>query len=84
LSKNKENKLFHIKLTIHYCGGDYSASHKCPAKAKICSNCDKPNHFADVCKSTKKPVNFIIQQQQNHDRRNNSSDELFIDIININ
>ena len=67
----------------YYCGGDYSASHKWPAKGKICSNCDKPNHFAEVCKSNKKSVNFINQQQRNHDHRNNSSNELFIDIINM-
>ena len=82
VKKSKKINYSTSSRQCYYCGGDYSASHKCPAKGKICSNCDKPNHLAKVCKSTKKSVNFINQQQQNHDHRNDSSDELFIDIIN--
>ena len=68
----------------YFCGGDYSPSHKCPAKGKICSNCEKPNHFAKVCKSSKKVVNVINQRHQTNEHQPDSNDELFIDTINMN
>ena len=55
----------------YFCGGDYSQNHQCPAKGKICSNCRKPNHFARVCRGSKKTVNIISSEAQ-------QTDELFI------
>ena len=33
-----------------YCGGNCWEG-KCPAKGRICNYCDKPDHFASVCRS---------------------------------
>ena len=31
---------------------------KCPANGQMCSACNKPNHFARVCRTTKKKKSF--------------------------
>ena len=35
------------------CGGKLPHRGPCPAKGKTCRNCEKPNHFAAVCRSSK-------------------------------
>ncbi|KAJ1129144.1 hypothetical protein NDU88_007515 [Pleurodeles waltl] len=37
------------------CGGAYSHQGKCPAMGKQCTNCQRLNHFAKVCRSAGKP-----------------------------
>ncbi len=45
-----ESKTNH-KSKCGLCGGNYPHSGKCPASGKICNYCEKPNHFANVCRS---------------------------------
>ena len=67
----------------YLCCGDYSPMHKCPAKGKICSKCNKMNHFAKVCRSGKKSINKIESNRADpHDVRY-SDDELFIHEVSI-
>ncbi|KAJ1206011.1 hypothetical protein NDU88_001426 [Pleurodeles waltl] len=37
------------------CGRAYPHQGKCPAMGKQCTNCQRINHFAKVCRSAKKP-----------------------------
>jgi len=37
--------------TCMRCGGEYLHKNKFPALGKLCSKCNKPNHFAKYCKS---------------------------------
>ena len=37
--------------TCTNCGKSHRPDQTCPAKGKICNACDKPNHFANVCRS---------------------------------
>ena len=38
-----------------HCGGAFPHKGLCPAKGKTCRNCNKPNHFAVACRSSKTP-----------------------------
>ena len=47
--------------TCRNCGRKYPHVGRCPSTGKICNKCGKPNHFANVCrssakKSARKPV----------------------------
>ena len=43
--------------TCRNCGRIYPHDGRCPATGKICNICEKPNHFANECRSTaKKPA----------------------------
>ena len=54
----KVNQVSHSKQPTGKCGYcGYDLPHRtqngeCPAKGKICSKCEKPNHFSKVCRST--------------------------------
>ena len=47
----KNEKLFPRKKTCFRCGREAHRFEMCPAKGKICSKCNKYNHFAAFCKS---------------------------------
>ena len=36
------------------CGRAYPHTGACPAKGKTCNSCEKPNHFASVCRGSQK------------------------------
>ena len=40
----------------YYCGFERHDKSKCPAQGKICTKCNKLNHFSNVCKSKSKPT----------------------------
>ena len=49
LPEPKEDLLKHCK----HCGRSHVKQRtKCPAFGKLCSACNKPNHFAEMCRST--------------------------------
>ena len=51
----------HNNQDCYFCGApNYLKNHKCPARGRTCSKCNKLNHFAKVCKS--KVINEISQQ----------------------
>ncbi|CAN7980865.1 unnamed protein product, partial [Ixodes pacificus] len=42
--------------TCGHCGGTYPhRSELCPARGQICNSCGKANHFARVCRSSRRP-----------------------------
>ena len=45
------------KQKFRNCGGSYPHEKRCPAFGATCHNCDKPNHYAKCCRSSK-PNNF--------------------------
>lgn len=47
--KGKENN-----PKCHNCGYEH-ANRACPARGMTCNNCNKPNHFASVCRSSRPP-----------------------------
>ena len=53
------------------CGLKWPHQDQCPAKGKSCSNCQKPNHFARVCRSAPKAVMQVQVTTEN----NKDSDE---------
>lgn len=46
------------KSSCRYCGYTHERG-RCPAYGKICSLCQKRNHFARVCSKNKKEVNYM-------------------------
>ncbi|XP_035690003.1 uncharacterized protein K02A2.6-like [Branchiostoma floridae] len=43
-----------------YCGRAHARDKgKCPAFGKKCAKCDRPNHFARVCKASSKKINMV-------------------------
>ncbi|XP_029054611.2 uncharacterized protein K02A2.6-like [Osmia bicornis bicornis] len=46
------------KITCRYCGYTHEWG-RCPAYGKVCSHCQKRNHFAKVCSKNKKEVNCV-------------------------
>ncbi|KAJ1149218.1 hypothetical protein NDU88_002033 [Pleurodeles waltl] len=49
---------------FYMCGGTFPHQGRCPALGKQCSNCQKLNHFAKVCRSGTKPK--AERQRGNH------------------
>lgn len=45
------------KKVCNGCGGSCNKRANCPAQGKTCDNCNKPNHFAKVCRGPKKVDN---------------------------
>ena len=75
------------------CGRRYPHDGRCPATGKICNNCEKPNHFANECRSTakkparkhrsrkSKPRTVRPLQQDNH-HSDSDSDESYLYTVN--
>ena len=62
--RNGRNEKF-IK-ECHYCGGNHKIR-QCPAYGATCKSCNKPNHFAKVCKAKGK-INVIKENEYNCDK----------------
>ena len=69
--------------TCRNCGRSYPHEGRCPATGKVCNKCGKPNHFANVCRSSaKKPPrtarrpkkNRTVKPLQHHDNQDSNSD----------
>ena len=79
--------------TCRNCGRKYPHDGRCPATGKICNKCGKPNHFANVCRSTaqkpprkhmsKKPKPRTVRplKQENH-HSDSDSDESYLYTVN--
>ena len=37
--------------SCYRCGGNFPHNNGCPAEGKTCNKCQKPNHFAVVCRT---------------------------------
>ena len=67
------------------CGGEYPHVGDCPAKGQVCHACNKPNHFAKMCRTPskeklpkpqrQKPVNGIAAARFQLESDSDSSDE---------
>ena len=56
---------------------EYSPSHTCPSKGKICAKCKKPNILAHVCKSNKS-VNAVIEYKESPADNSNKDEDVFL------
>ena len=58
-----------------WCGGNCESKETCRAKGKQCRNCDKLNHFASVCRSSKPNTNTSIPKKsiRHIDEKDNES-----------
>ena len=71
----------------NYCGmqshgfSNKSRVKECNAYGKQCSKCNKPNHFASVCKS-QKPVNVAASQRESSDTEEDPTISGFLAQIN--
>ena len=52
-------------LVTSVCGNPFTLEHcrSCPAREATCNACKKKGHFAKMCKTTKRRVNMIQQEQ---------------------
>ena len=60
--RDKHKAAFSRKIaqTCRNCGGEWPhANAVCPAKGKSCRACGKSNHFADQCRSQRRPRNKV-------------------------
>ena len=67
------------------CGYDYPhKDNKCPADNKKCSNCDKMNHFAKVCRLGQPPSNTTTSSntQGNRSRSNHQTNSYNRNVTN--
>ena len=79
--------------TCRNCGRNYPHDGRCPATGKICNKCGKPNHFANVCRSTaqkpsrkhmsRKPKPRTVRplKQENH-HSDSDSDQSYLYTVN--
>lgn len=77
-SKQTEQLEQPTKRKCYFCG-TFHKRLACPAYGKTCSKCNKPNHFASVCKSFKK-VNEVENKESNSESEIDIN-ELYIDHI---
>ena len=60
-----------------YCGKQHKVQ-QCPAFCKMCRNCGKRNHFANVCHtSSSKSMNKIKAAAEDDDDNDNNNEQFF-------
>ena len=57
---NAVNAKAKLNELCYFCGNKRHARPKCPARDAICRNCQKQEHFAKVCLSSKNQQNNLI------------------------
>ena len=65
------------------CGGKCTNKQKCPAIGKVCNKCNKPNHFAVMCRAS---ISFKRNKQINEIDTDSDIDfdELYVGTLNMN
>ena len=67
VSKGRQSNVDKTRCTN--CGGQYPHRDLCPAFKKNCLTCDKPNHFASVCRSTNSTRSKTYSSSQQNQSR---------------
>ena len=49
-----------------FCGGSWHKRDNCPAKQRLCYNCNRMGHFAKVCLSKAKTLATVCEDEEEH------------------
>ena len=71
-----------MRHSCNNCGSQHPKK-QCPAFGKQCRKCNKLNHFAKCCRSTRRKVESVAQSESNS-QNNSQSDLMFVGAIDHN
>ncbi|XP_064613329.1 uncharacterized protein K02A2.6-like [Liolophura sinensis] len=79
--QHKGKQKNHSELECKFCGKRHPfVKEKCPAWGKVCSHCDKPNHFSSKCPSKGKQRQHKVHQVDTDEESSDGEEEYVLSV----